>query len=218
MNVCVPVLKRYDLLRRLVQSLKTSTVPVELWVLDNGLRQEALDAALEIEGIKFYRKTPVRALGVAESWNWFLQHVPGPWLIANDDVAFSPDTVEKFLAADADIVFSEHGFSCFLMRQGCVDKIGLFDETISPGYAYYEDEDYLQRIDRRGTRERSCSMLTINAGVMHQRSSTLMAATPEELEEHHRKFKIAQGNYVRKWGLEEAFERERLQREMAGAK
>ena len=140
-------------------------------------------------------------MSVAESWNWFIQNVPEERVIANDDVEFAPDSLEKLVAADADLVWAGCGFSCFLLRDSCVRKVGLFDEAISPGYAYYEDEDYLQRIDGRGTRPAVVRLANVDCGVVHKQSQTLKVASPEGMAEHHRKFRIAQKNYMQKWGI-----------------
>jgi hypothetical protein len=40
---------------------------------------------------------------------------------------------------------------------------------------------------------------------VHLKSQTLLASSHDEILEHHRRFKIAQANYARKWHLEEAF-------------
>lgn len=200
-NVCVPVLRRYDLLRDLLLSLQPSTVaPDGIYVIDNGRNAELLEKALD--GYDVVVHTPDINIGVAASWNWFLQHVPDDRIIVNDDIMFAPDSIEKIVATDADLVWAEGiGFSCFLMRDSCVEKVGFFDESISPGYGYYEDEDYLQRLDGRGTREPLAVAVNVACGVKHTHSATLKAATHEELLEHHRRFKIAQQNYMKKWGL-----------------
>lgn len=208
-QVCVPVLKRYDLLKNLVESLTKSTVPVVLHVLDNGRRGERLTTLLAQTALEFECYTPTENLGVAASWNWFIRNVKELRVIANDDVTFAPDSLERLIATRLDLAWA-CGFSCFLIRDACVDKVGYFDETISPGYAYYEDDDYLQRINGRGTRPGLVPAGDVDCGVTHVKSATLKIATSAELKEHHRKFEIAQRNYARKWGIEEAFERERM--------
>jgi len=206
-NICVPVLKRYDLLRELVKSCRGSNIrPDNYYIINNGMNQRTLMMALGDFDITIKVHTPKKPLGVAESWNWFIKHVPEERVIVNDDIMFGPDSLSLLLASKADLIWaSKCGFSCFVLRDSCVEKLGLFDETISPGYGYYEDEDYLQRLDGRGTRESSAIAETVDCGVIHRKSATLEAATHVELLEHHRKFKIAQGNYAKKWGLEEAF-------------
>lgn len=205
-NICVPVLRRYDLLQKLAASLAASTVPVDrLWVFDNGRDKARLDHALRETPISAFVERPAEPVGLAVAWNWFLANVPEERIISNDDIQFRPDSVEKIVGTPGDLVWAGYGFSCFLMRDECVRKVGYFDESISPGYAYYEDEDYLQRLDGRGTRAPSAVAANVDAGLVHAHSATLKAATHEEILEHHRKFKIAQGNYIKKWHLEETF-------------
>lgn len=192
-NVCVPVLKRYDLLEKLIESLAKGTVkPDTVYVMDNGgrcWRPEKSLLTLEI-------LTPTKPLGVAESWNWFIQNVPEERVIVNDDVEFGVISLAKAVEPKEDIVFvGGLGFSCFVIRDSCIQKVGLFDEAISPGYGYYEDEDYMTRI-----RKERATMADVSCSMEHSRSSTIAVNTPEELEEHHRKFRIAQRNYVEKWG------------------
>lgn len=217
-HVCVPVLKRYDLIKDLVLSLVPSTMPLTLHILDNGLRGDRLSYALSLMKLPFSYDvtTPNEPLGVAASWNSFIETTPEERVIANDDIVFAPNSLAKLTAVDADIAWAkECGFSCFLLRDSCVRQVGLFDVTISPGYGYYEDDDYLQRIDGRGTRPSTIKTADVDCGVRHVKSATLKANTPAEMEEHHRRFKIAQGNYVKKWGLEDAFEKERVEREVS---
>lgn len=206
-NLCIPVLKRYDLLRGLLTSLKQSTVqPDWVYIIDNGHSPDRLKLAMADVTIKTDVFTPLKSMGVAESWNWFLQNVSEERVIVNDDIEFGPDSLEQLLAADAELVWAEGcGFSCYVIKDSCVGKVGLFDEAISPGYGYYEDEDYLQRLDGRGTREPSASRMNVKCGVRHHHSATLKAASHQEVLEHHRKFKIAQANYIKKWHLEETF-------------
>lgn len=206
-NICVPVLKRYDLLRQMVASCERSiTKPDAYYIINNGRDEKQLMAALGDFDIAAKVHTPKKALGVAASWNWFIAHVAEERVIVNDDVTLAPTSLTTLLASRADLVIAKDcGFACYVMRDACVKKIGLFDETISPGYAYYEDEDYLQRLDGRGTREPSAVMETLDVGVRHTKSSTLIAASHHEILEHHEKFLIAQRNYAQKWGIEKEF-------------
>jgi len=207
-HVCVPVLKRYDLLRELLLSLEPSTVkPDRICVIDNGQSAERLKLALSVTSFPTDVYTPSKPMGVAESWNWFIQHVPEERVISNDDITFAPDSLERLCSPKADLIWAANargesvGFSCSVLRASCVEKIGLFDETISPGYGYSEDDDYLQRREGRGTREPAAVAREVPCGVRHHKSATLQASGHEEILEHHRKFLIAQGNYARKWGV-----------------
>ena len=201
-NVCVPVLRRYDLLQKLIASLVNSETAVDkLWIFDNGRDSERLSFALKEAPMPFHVERPDELVGLAVAWNWFLMNVPEERIISNDDIQFQQDSVGRIVETQGDLVWAGFGFSCFLIRDECIRKIGLFDETISPGYAYYEDEDYLQRLDGRGSREPSAVAVNVDAGLIHEHSATLRAATHEQVLEHHQKFKIAQANYARKWGV-----------------
>ncbi len=218
-NICVPVLKRYDLLRKMVQSAQAGNVkPDAYYIINNGGNHQRLIEALGDFDISAKIHSPKAPLGIAASWNFFIARAPEDRIIVNDDIEFAPNSIELLLNSKADIAWAAGveitgearrrasvGFSCFLIRDSCVSKLGLFDEEISPGYGYYEDDDYLQRLDGRGTREPSAISETVECGVTHHRSSTLEVASHRELMDHNRKFKIAQMNYARKWGIEEAF-------------
>lgn len=197
-HVCVPVLKRYDLLQNLLESLKSSTVvPTMIHVIDNGRDSDRVKQALSTTPWPTDVYTPYGALGVAESWNWFITHVPEHRIIANDDVLFAPDSLQRILDTDGDFVSPLLGqaYSCFLLRDSCVAKIGQFDEAISPGYAYFEDCDYSERMVKAGF-----CITHVDCGVTHLGSQTLAQNTTQESIEHHRKFLLAQTNFIKKWG------------------
>lgn len=206
-NICIPVLKRYDLLRGLLDSLgKGSVTPSMVHVIDNGRDAQRVRLAVGECSLPIDIWTPDAAYGVAESWNWFIDNVPEERVIVNDDVIFGATSLEQLVAAKGDLIFAKDvGFSCFLIRDTCIEKIGMFDEQISPGYGYYEDEDYLQRIDGKGTKPPQADLVDVSCGIVHLKSQTLASAGPKEMREHHRRFSIAQANYIKKWHLEGTF-------------
>lgn len=206
-SVCVPVLKRYDLLRELLLSLHVSTItPEAVYVIDNGHDAAKLAEALSATPVPTFVETPPTNLGVAASWNHFIGETEDDRVIVNDDVTFAPESLAILTSCPADLVWAAgFGFSCFVIRDACVEKLGLFDEMLSPGYGYYEDEDYLQRLDGRGTLPRKATAENVECFIKHTHSATLKAGSHADLMEHHRKFKIAQGNYIRKWHLEDSF-------------
>ncbi len=142
-------------------------------------------------------ETPHPAMGVAESWNWFVAKTHHERLIVNDDVTFAPESLERIFATPGACVtaLKGHAFSCFLLRDACVAQVGLFDETLSPGYGYFEDCDYEARMRLAGV-----PLTNVDCGVRHVKSATLAAATEKELAEHHVKFLAAQGRFLAKWG------------------
>lgn len=172
-------------------SLSESTLqPDCVWIINNGTK-------LLSYGDNVHVFTPERPLGVAESWNWFLRNVPEERVISNDDIRLAPGSLEALVRSDGDLVWSvEGGFSLYLIRDTCIREIGEFDESISPGYAYYEDADYVERL-KRCDRVRACDALT---GATHLNSQTWQAGTQTEINEHWRRFFIAKGNFQKKWG------------------
>lgn len=198
LHLCVPVLKRYDLLAEMLQSLRESTVkPETVYVIDNG-RDPALGGGVFPCDYPLEVITPTEPLGLAVAWNWFIQNVPEERLITNDDVIFAPDSLEKMMAVPGGFVSALAGTnacSCFILRDELVSVVGLFDETISPGYAYYEDCDYVERMLVHGR-----LITAVECDVVHAGSQTIIQNSPEEWQRHHERFQIAQCNFVKKWG------------------
>jgi GT2 family glycosyltransferase len=192
-SICVPVLNRYDLLERLISSLDGSTAqPYRVIVMDNG-RKAWRPAQGHVEVF-----TPNEPMGVAQSWNWFIRGTSDERFLVNDDIIFAPGSVDRMIAQPSCFVSCTFGFSCFLLRDECVSRVGMFDEAISPGYAYYEDRDYYNRMKQAGIRD-----IVIECGVRHGHSQTLAAFTPEQKREHDKRFAVARDNFTRKWGESE---------------
>jgi hypothetical protein len=198
-HIGVPVLRRYDLLRLMLQSAAAgSVVPVRATVVDNGLQSAKVSEA--IAGLPFpvdvYR--PDLPLGVAESWNWLVAHMPEERIIANDDVEFTAEAIRLLCETPGDLVFG-HGYSCYLLRDSAFRKVGQFDEAISPGYAYWEDIDYDMRVRLFVASGGEFLQQNAPCEVRHAGSQTNKWATPAEIAEHHRRFNIAKNNMVRKY-------------------
>lgn len=191
--VGVPVLRRYDLLMQLAKSLAAGTVvPPALYIINNG--QQSIPSL----PLPYAVHTPTASLGLAESWNRLTLWTAGARVLVNDDVVFAPGSYEALVSRPEPFVSALAGsnaFSCFLLRDACVDLVGLFDETISPGYAYFEDNDYAERMAAAGV-----DITAVECGVRHLGSQTLAAYSAAELTEHHRRFEIAKANFVKKYG------------------
>lgn len=200
-SLCIPVLNRYDCLRNLLLSVRRSTIiPNRISIIDNGNNALYLRTATEdtydSQQTSLDIFTPNEQMGVAESWNWFLRNIPDPRIITNDDIEFAPETIEKMLNASYGFVAAaEAGYSCFLLRDEIVAKVGYFDENISPHYGYYEDEDYATRV-----LQLRIPYVLVPSGLVHRGSQTLAAYSHDEVLDHHRKFAIAERNYINKWG------------------
>ena len=116
---------------------------------------------------------------------------------------FFEDTLELFVNAyDENCIIFPGGasianvFSCFIIPNKVVDIVGEFDESISPNYAYFEDNDYARRMQIHNHKIKAVD----DCRVLHTNSSTFNRLTGNDLVGHHKKFKIAQKNYIKKWG------------------
>jgi GT2 family glycosyltransferase len=202
-NICIPTLNRYDLLEKLIESVTKSTIPVtKIFIIDNGCGLDnnylhgKYNGLIDIQNFGYN-------LGVAASWNWFGKYVKEYRLICNDDIEFHPETIgciinnslPDFITYPAG-VSNMNSFSCFLWNDDIIEKVGYFDETISPNYGYYEDNDYSHRMSKVGIGLNAIQKCTLN----HLTSSTIKAFTTSEMSQHHKKFRKAQENYKRKWG------------------
>lgn len=195
-NVCIPVLNNYSGLQECLDSVKNSSINVGgIYIIDNGGGLGAVDNALV--------HTPRTNIGVAASWNYFIKHVSEYRIICNDDVIFEKDSIEKMINDynPDKMTFPFNGldafnaFSCFLLPQNIVNNVGLFDEKISPNYAYFEDNDYHRRMKLVGYDIQGC-----NTNVSHSGSATLKSFDANQSRRHHDKFRIAEKNYKKKWG------------------
>ena len=202
-NVCVPTLNRYDLLEKLIESTLHSTLKVnKVYIIDNG---QGLDNFFlntkypDYLDIQYFGYN----LGVAASWNWFGKYVPEYRIICNDDLIFYPDTLEKIINSCIKDhicypggITNMNSFSCFLWNDEIIEKVGWFDETISPNYGYFEDNDYSHRMGKVGV-----GLFAIHdASLEHNTSSTIKAFSAPEMSQHHKKFNNAKENYRKKWG------------------
>jgi GT2 family glycosyltransferase len=192
-SVCIPTLNRYDLLDKCIDSLLVAGVSEErIFIINNGIYPYGKGQCFN----------PGYNLGLAKSWNTFITHINGPWLISNDDIIFSKQAIDRFSETDIpgiyapDSIAGMNFFSCFLLFKEVIDRVGLFDEKISPGYAYFEDNDYKRRLDLVNIGLSNIS----NCPVEHLRSSTIQNFSDKEMQAHHMKFRRAENNYIKKWG------------------
>lgn len=206
--VCVTVLNRYDLLRVFLVALESSHTRPLVYIIDNGSDEESLSKAMNGVNLNIIAKSPVPSYGLAQSWNWFIDTTREDGfdqrIISNDDVKFAPGSIDLMTKAEGDLIFSEGiGFSCFLIKDSCVNKIGTFDESLSPGFAYFEDCDYMFRIDEYNRKSSNPLVMcdVPDTGIDHYKCGTQkVSRTPEELVNFRRKYYIAQENFIVKWG------------------
>ena len=166
-NLIIPVLNRYDLLRRMFQSIN---YPVrDLLIIDNG--GEFYDV-LHSEFVENVRVLNLPSnLGVAASWNLGIKLFPHDdrWFFASNDMVYGPGALESLSAARRDEITLSDMFPfwhTFCIGEEVVKRVGLFDEALYP--AYFEDNDYQRRALHQNVHIRSISIPT-----RHENSSTI---------------------------------------------
>ena len=166
-NLIIPVLNRYDLLQRLLDSID---FPIgDLLIIDNGG---------DVEGLRFpdfvlnSHILPLPSnLGVSGSWNLGIKLFPhhNKWLFASNDAWFGPGALQRLCDARRDeIVLSEDFpfWHVFSVGDEALSAVGLFDEALHP--AYFEDNDMKRRAEHFGVPIRKLS-----APIGHDNSSTI---------------------------------------------
>lgn len=208
LNLCIPTLNRYDLLVKCLLSAEAGTLkPDKYFIIDNGLHLNFKEMPAEFSNRILIVKTRFN-LGVARSWNWFIDNVEDNIVLCNDDIEFYEDSLEKLLAGYDEnfITYPAEGctsFSCIQLPRKIINAVGHFDEALSPYYAYFEDNDYHYRMLLRGFTIKSVA----GCRVKHIGSATMKNFTELELTMHHNKFREARARYIEKWGGQPAEEK-----------
>jgi GT2 family glycosyltransferase len=201
-NLIVPVLNRYDLLQRMLDSVD---VPVEhLLVIDNGIGSD-------LTFNENFRKVTVLDMpanqGVSGSWNLGIKSFPYAhrWFIVSNDVVFEPGALEQLAQARRDeitLTGEAPHWQAFALGDEAVNDIGLFDESLFP--AYFEDNDYTRRAEFAGVNIR-----LVNLAIRHDNSSTIKAGYMDKNEktyfknESYYRSKIDSNDYTAGgWSLE----------------
>lgn len=168
-NMTIPVLNRYDLLARCLDSIDFPIA--HLLIVNNGT--ESPDFIRKPGAVhKMTWLDMPSNFGVAASWNLGVKsfrHEP-VWFFASNDMVFGPGAIEQmFKMAKPDALTLTESFPyfhAFAIGEQIVDTIGLFDENIYP--AFEEDIEFLGRIDRAGLPVRKIGIET-----RHDNSSTI---------------------------------------------
>ena len=171
-NLIVPVLNRYDLLQRMLDSLD---YPVKhLLVIDNGASGVLEDIELHVpDCVEHTTYLPMPAnLGVAASWNLGVKLFPydDRWFIVSNDVQFKPGALERLSEARTDSITLSGMFprwQAFCLGYEAVRRLGgLADESFFP--AYFEDKD----LERRAVRF-DVPVVQMDIPMVHDNSSTI---------------------------------------------
>jgi hypothetical protein len=185
-TLCIPTMNRPEALSACIASAMAGTMkPDRVVIVNNGEK-------LDIMGPTIY--TPQKNMGVAASWNWLLRNATGHAIIVNDDIEFGEHTIEAMVNAlgDGYEFVTSMAFVCFSLSPSCVKKVGYFDETISPEWGYFEDNDYSRRMVAKRVRG-----ISFDTGVIHHHDDTPLDDP---------RYEIARTNYVKKWGGLPGFE------------
>lgn len=205
-TIGIPVLNYYEGLRLLLQDINNSTYKdIEKVIVINNGKKEIGAQSYWFDLVVF---EPTNNLGVAGSWNKIINLSSGIRFILNDDLRIEPKTLENLVnLLDKESVCYPicnkplSSFSFFTITDEVINKIGLFDESISPNYAYFEDNDYHRRMYLAGVNLKALPVVE-NGMVFHEGSKTLKNFSDAEKQIHHKKFNLAKDNFVKKWGGE----------------
>lgn len=171
----IPVLgfatiSRFDLANRLLDSID---YPVEhLVIVDNSGKKTWTPKKPDLVKNLWLIQVPF-GLGLVGAWNLIIKSTPyAPyWLLINDDAWFesgSLETISKGIDTNAlNFVRISPEWSCVAFGEGCIDKVGLYDERFYP--LYYDDNDFERRVKNLGV-----PINRIDAGVGHNNSSSLV--------------------------------------------
>jgi GT2 family glycosyltransferase len=192
----IPTLNRFDWLQKCITSaVRGSVAPDRVIVIDNSC-----GACPQLAGVEII--TPAYNLGVAASWNRIVQAcgVDDLLIISNDDILFAPDSIETMLrraesqpAAGTISAIDGQKFSLFYLNWWCYQAVGPFDEAFYP--AYFEDNDYVQRMAMAGYQA-----ISAVSAVEHGGSQTRAAMDEETLERSHQQFRKNAALFIAKWG------------------
>jgi len=168
-KLIVPVLNRFDLLVRMVESID---VEATVYVINNsGDKYIATDFYYANPLVEMHWVNMPSNLGVASSWNLGIKMLPfeSRWFISSADCYFQPGDLEFLQTAKTDALTLCTKFpyyQTFAVGEEIVKSIGLFDESLHP--IYFEDNDYELRLAKAGLR---VDHLPLQLG--HDNSSTI---------------------------------------------
>lgn len=170
-NLIVPVLNRYDLLQRLLDSIDHEVQ--HLLIIDNGSSYVEETQELEIpDTVQQTTYLPMPSnLGVSASWNLGIKLFPldTHWTFASNDMWYEPGELAKLAQAkpnELTLMSDFPYFHSFAIGEEVIQRLGIFDEAFYP--AFFEDSDYLERCDHHAI---TITYLDIKTG--HDNSSTI---------------------------------------------
>lgn len=166
MKLIVPVLNRFDLMQRMVNSVD---VEATVYVINNsGVRQ---DFEYSNSLVSMHWVDLPSNLGVASSWNLGIKMLPfeKTWFFTSADTCFEPGALSLLQTAKDDEVSLCASFpfwQTFAVGQKVVEQVGLFDEALHP--IYFEDNDYERRVRYAGLQ-----VTKLDLPLLHDNSATI---------------------------------------------
>jgi hypothetical protein len=150
MKLIVPVLNRFDLLCRMIESID---VEATVYVINNSAVRQ--DFTYNNPLVSIWWVDVPSNLGVASSWNLGIKMLPfeSRWFISSADCWFRPGDLTLLQTAKTDALTLCDKFpyyQTFVVGEDIVKTIGLFDEGLHP--IYFEDNDFERRIAKAGLR------------------------------------------------------------------
>lgn len=217
--LCVLTLVRWDLLKRLIDSIDYPVSNVVI-LFQGPITRDKIDKINLVNAFvkKFIYISSSINVGVSRGWNYFLKNFPSSyWLISGDDCFFEPSTLEnvaKYMSIPSSLenVFcilkiknrNENPadfFNAFVVTNLLLQKVGLFDENIYP--AYFEDNDMWHRIQLTKQKVATIKNAYINSGDdKHTGSCTLNSVHPIYRRRMNQCFKQNHIYYYTKWNIE----------------
>jgi hypothetical protein len=145
----IPVLNRYDLLERMIDSID---YPIdEILIINNG-KEKYIP---KNESFNFRVLNLPSNLGCAGSWNLTVKLYPhlSYWSFASADIIWIPGSIEKMVQESGKdfLCLSNQYTSAFSWGENLVRNVGLFDENYYPIYVEYRD--YRERIYSKGLKD-----------------------------------------------------------------
>ena len=186
----IPTLNRKDLLEPSLEKYEKDFPNTTIYVIDNGNQN-----IKNTNNSKIYSVD--KNLGVACSWNYLCEKIYEKndyALLVNDDVylGYGEDVVKNLIDKNYGLVQSYCKWSVVLISKKLYDKVGKFDEIFYP--AYYEDSDYLYRMELIGEKliaDKSLNPKQYSESQTYEKNKLLLDAA-----------KIAnRDRYVKKWGV-----------------
>jgi len=188
-EIGIPTLNRYDLLKPTLDKYQTDFDGMKIHIVDNGKQG--------ISGELVYAM-PIN-LGVAASWNLLCNKIfenSDYAVILNDDIylGYGTETIRSSIQkCNSNQIFlrSENSWSMFIISKEMYQTIGKFDEIFYP--AYYEDSDYIYRMNLAGIRQ----IIDKSLNPFEYRISSTYEKAPDLVNEA---MQTNRERYIKKWG------------------